>query len=346
MPARTTTNMKVFSLSGFIISLCLGIFFSPVTMANDADWGQVKRFNEQLEQAKNGKVSAMYEVGRLYERGRGTDKSLTTAANWYEKASNAGHHSAKARLGKMYLEGRGVKKNLAKASRLITSAARNNVSGAQYQLGLMYEIGIGRSQDVSKALYWYKKAAALGHYQAERKARQLKNANASPFIASPAPAVAKPQTKKTLTKAKAKPKSSNTIESIAKGSWQRRKKPSGYLPSSINNCNVTGGKTIKCVSSEQERSTGSEIITFSTESTITASAKNKFVVEYVNNVLEVEVLQAEDVSGVEDEEATAASKTSIHKGKQAKVHKLNCTLDNSKSITCIKGGIRTLKFTR
>jgi hypothetical protein len=329
------------NITGLFVILCLGFLVNPAAMANSADWGLVKRFEAQLEEAQQGKVSAMYEVGRLFERGRGTSKSLESAISWYKKASDGGHDSAKARLGKMYLEGRGVKKDLDKASELITEAANKDIPVAQYQLGVMYEIGIGRNEDNSKALYWYKKAAALGHYQAERKAKQLKNAGSSPFIASSAK---KP---KTSAKKPASKKSNESIlKSIAEGSWKRRKKAVGYLPSSINNCKVVIGK-IRCVSSDQERSTGSEIITYSTESSIEVTGKNKFHVKYINNVQEVEVLKTENISGVEDDEVveTTSTSTSIHKGKQEKVHELNCTLKNKKSITCTKGGYRTLKFT-
>lgn len=321
---------------------CALLLCSHVAVANNADWGLVKRFNEQLSQAEKGKVSAMYEVGHMYERGRGTTKSLTNAATWYQKASDAGHDSAKARLGKMYLEGRGVQKDIGKASQLISEAARNGIPAAQYQLGVIYEIGIGRDQDTNKALFWYKKAAELGHYQAERKVTRLKNETSPPYIANtsekPAVKTVKPASKPSTTTA-------NTISSIAQGSWQRGKKPAGYLPSSLTNCNTVNEKTIKCVSGEQERSTGSEIITYIAESTITVTGKNNFTVEYVNNVQDVEVLQAQDASGIEGEETVTTTKTRIATGKQDKVHKLKCELNNPKSITCTKGSIRTYKFT-
>lgn len=340
MYIQRTLHKSSYCLKAFLLCLCLGFSFNNSAFANSADWGLVNRFEGQLEQAQNGKVKAMYEVGRLFERGRGTNKSLSSAASWYEKASDAGHSSAKARLGKMYLEGRGVNKDMNKAYKLISAAANSDVPGAQYQLGLIYEIGIGRKENNSKALFWYKKAAGLGHYQAERKVGQLKNANSSPFIAGSG--------KKTASKAKSKQAAKNvkprlSLQSIAKGSWKRNKKPVGYLPSSINNCKIVNDK-IRCVSSEQERSTGSEIITFSTESSIIVTGKNKFNVKYINNVLEVEVLKTEDVSGVEDEEVTETASTSISKGKQEKIHKLKCTLNSKKAITCTKGGFRTLKF--
>lgn len=334
MRTQNATHYKPMNLVRLVIIICLSLFIYPTVFANDADWGLVKRFKAQLEKAESGNVKAMYEVGRLYERGRGTDKNLATAVSWYKKASDAGHDSAKARLGKMYLEGRGVKKDTVRASKLISTAAQNNVPGAQYQLGVMYEIGIGHDHDPEKALYWYKKAAALGHYQAERKAKQLKS------IPHSTAAVKKPKT----VKAKADP--GDTLFTISKGSWQRRKKPSGYLPSSINNCNVVDDATLKCISNEQERNTGSEVITYSTESSIKVSGKNKFVIEYTNNVLEVEVVKNEYISGVEDEEtSTSTVKTTISTGKQDTVHKLICTLKSKKSISCLKDGLRTLKFT-
>ena len=53
----------------------------------------------------------MYDVGKLYERGRGVIKNITTAADYFEKAASAGNASAQARLGVLYFEGRGVKQS-------------------------------------------------------------------------------------------------------------------------------------------------------------------------------------------------------------------------------------------
>lgn len=331
--------------------LLFSLLIANISWANSSDWGLVQRFQTQLEQAQSGKVKAMYEVGRMYERGRGTGKSFDAAASWYQKASDAGNDSAKARLGKMYIEGRGVTKDLNKAYQLLSEAARNNVSSAQYQLGIMYEIGIGISENNSKALYWYKKAAELGHYQAERKAKKLATVSSTPYIEAPASAPAKPKTKlqpKTVAqKPAAKAVPNNLIETIASGSWQRRDKPAGYLPSSINNCKKTNASTLICISAEQERNTGSELISFNTEATISSKGGKKFIIEYINNVLEVELVENENISGVEgDDEATsnATRKNAIHKGKQEKVHHLDCNLGNSKTITCIKNSTRTLEF--
>jgi len=355
MTAQTPHNRTPLSIAGFNLILLVSLLFTSTSWASSADWGLVQRFQTQLELAQNGNVKAMYEVGRIYERGRGTGKSFEEAAIWYQKAADSGSHTAKARLGKMYLEGRGVKKNINKAYKLLTDAAKNNVPSAQYQLAIMYEIGIGIGEDTSKALYWYKKAAKLGHYQAERKVKKLGRASSTPYIASPA--TPKPQAKSQTTAkkpapaskpaAKSEPASNNLIEAIAKGSWQRRKRPTGYLPSSTSNCKKVGTKTLVCISTEQERKTGSEIISFNTEATITSTGGKNFIIEYSNNVLEVELVQNDVPSGVEgDEEATSSTATqnSIQKGKQEKVHHLDCKLSNAKTISCLKDSTRTLEF--
>ena len=47
--------------------------------ANKDDWVLVDRFKRQLSSAKAGKLKAMYDVGKLYERGRGTNIDLKLA---------------------------------------------------------------------------------------------------------------------------------------------------------------------------------------------------------------------------------------------------------------------------
>lgn len=335
-------------IMGFSLLLLFLLLFTSTSWANRSDWGLVQRFQTQLEQAQSGKVKAMYEVGRMYERGRGTGKSFDEAASWYQKASDAGNDSAKARLGKMYIEGRGVTKDLKKAYQLLSEAARNNVSSAQYQLGIMYEIGIGIREDNNKALYWYKKAAELGHYQAERKAKKLASVPSTPYIEPPAQTKPKATIQRKTAAKKSPAVANNLIDSIASGSWKRRERPAGYLPSSISNCKKTDASTLICISAEQERNTGNEIISFNTEATISSKGGNKFVIDYINNVLEIELVENEVISGVEgDDEAasgTTTRKNAIQKGKQEKVHHLDCSLGNSKTISCIKNSTRTLEF--
>lgn len=313
----------------------MSVFFLLATVpltsfANTADWGLVQRFNKQNELALKGNIKAMYNVGKLYERGRGVDKSMTKAAEWFQKAADANHSAAQARLGIMYFEGRGVKKDHRKALKLLTDAANKDIASAQFQLGNMYELGSGVSKDLTKAISWYKKADKNGYYLAKLKAQNLQQL---------LDAVARKSNNKTYkpsTVVKTKPRSSSSsalLNTLRAGQWFKRKKPVGYLPSTISTCADQQRNSLQCISTSQERDTGSEIVIYNTESIITAKGKTNFEVVYSNNVLEVSTYASETGDGVTVE----AGKTRIKTGGKAKKRTLECKLINKSRVSCHKG---------
>lgn len=310
-----------FTLSFLLLFLAVSI---PVS-ANPDDWGMVQRFNKQLSLAKDGNVKAMYDVGKLYERGRGVVRDISKAAEFFQQSASAGNPSAQARLGILYFEGRGVKQNYKKALSLLNSAANKNIPSAQYQLANMYELGTGVKQNLSKAIFWYKKADKYGYYLAKAKVTRLQK------IVSTGGSIKRKTTSQAVTKAKKV--SSPLIQSILSGKWLKRKIAVGYLPSTIANCAKDSYNSMHCISTSQERSTGSEIITFNTESVVTAKNKSKFTVVYSNNVLDVALLSVEDGDG----EAVEQAPSRIKKGKQGKKRTLNCSLKGKKTVTCTKG---------
>lgn len=296
----------------------------PVS-ANPGDWGMVQRFNKQNKLATEGNVKAMYDVGKLYERGRGVNKDMAKAAEWFQKAADGGNASAQARLGILYFEGRGVKQNYNSALKLLNSAAKANVPSAQYQLANMYELGTGVKQNLKKSIFWYQKADKYGYYLAKAKVTRLQK------LLKSGGTINRKATPQAVANAKKAP--SPLIQKIINGRWNKRNKAVGYLPSSIANCSKDSYNTMRCISTSQERSTGSEIITYNTESVITTKGKNKFDVSYSNNVLEVALLTVEDGDGETIEQAPSRIKT----GKQGKKRKLKCSLKNNKTIACSKG---------
>ena len=308
----------------FLLALSMSL---PIS-ANQDDWVLVDRFNKQLANAKSGKVKSMYEVGRLYERGRGTDMNLAEATKWYQKAASAGQHTAQARLGIMYFEGRGVKQNYNKALKLLNTAARNKVPSAQFQLANMYELGTGVPQDLKKAIYWYGQSDKYGYYLAKSKIIRLKNLPSS----KPGP-IKRPVTKQTKAKVRSASPSA-LLSTITAGQWFKRKKAVGYLPSNIANCVNGTANTLRCISTSQERSTGTELINYYTESRITLKSRKSFDIEYSNNVLSVASLSVEDGDG----ELIEKSASRIKKGQQGKKRKLFCKVKDKKIITCSKGG--------
>jgi TPR repeat protein len=76
--------------------------------------------------AAKGHASAQYNIGFLYEEGRGVPLDPVAAAKWYRKAAERGH------------------------------------GAAQRSLGLKYELGLGVPQDNVLAHMWYNLAAAGG----------------------------------------------------------------------------------------------------------------------------------------------------------------------------------------
>ena len=306
------------SLFSILTILFVTLTLSVPATANIGDWGMVQHFNKQKEMAEGGKVQAMYDVGKLYERGRGVNKNRIKAAEWFQKAALAGHASAQARLGILYFEGRGVNQDYKKALKLLNAAAKQKVPSAYYQLANMHELGTGVKQDLYKSIAWYKKAKQSGYYLAEDKIKRLQKRLHTGAV----------NNKSTQSIKSALP----LIQTLLKGRWLKSKVAVGYLPSIITRCSKKSNSAIRCISTSQERSTGTEIITYNTESIVTATSTKSFNIMYSNKVLEVSPLASVDGDG----QTIKKSSSRIKIGKQGKKRKLTCKLKNNKTLTCSK----------
>lgn len=314
------------SFINVILTLCLLLTYTTTINANQADWGMVDRFNKLMVLAKQGNINAMYEVGKRYERGRGVDKNYTEAANWYQKAASAGQTAAQGRLGILYFEGRGVSQNYKVALDLLSSAAKDNIPSAQFQLANMYELGAGVAENLELAISWYKKAFANGYYLAQAKVDTLSKRVNSASTQQQTPA-AQAQTQARL-------RNSPLVESITSARWFHTKEPVPYLPSNISNCVHATHNIVNCISTPQERSTGKELVTYNTESTIEIVNSTTFNISYANNVLDVTLLSVEDGNG----EVVTPVTSRIQKGKRGKNKELSCKLKNKNLIMCDKDG--------
>ena len=320
-------NFTYHRLIKHIIIFTLLLSFNLPSLANQGDYVQLERFNKYLESANKGKASAMHELAKLYERGRGTNVNLLSAAKWYQKAANAGNTSAMSRLGIMYFEGRGVKQNYKKSLRLLNAAVKDNIPGAQHQLARMYELGTGVPQNLKKSIHWYTQAEKNGYYLAQGKIARLKK-----LLRSGTSTTAKISSSKTrYVNTQARP--TVLMKSIANGHWFKRKKAIGYLPSNIANCVNDAFNSLHCISNTQERSTGSEIITYNTESNVKLKNNKSFEIFYANNVLNITPLAVKD----EDGNLIEQTPSRIKKGRQGKKHKLTCKVKSSNTVSCSKG---------
>ena len=129
------------------------------------DIDQAKKWYEKS--AKGGNEKAMYNLALLYHSQDGKKPhAIEMAKYWYEKAVEAGVVEANNNLATLYLEGKGVPQDNKKALELLQKASKANDPQAQYNLGLLYGWGKDIQQDKLKAYENLTKAINAGVSQA------------------------------------------------------------------------------------------------------------------------------------------------------------------------------------
>jgi TPR repeat protein len=117
--------------------------------------------------AKQGLASAQFNLGVRYDNGQGVLQNYKTAVKWYTLAAKQGHASAQYNVGVMYDQGLGVLKDYKTAVKWYNLAAKQGDISAQYNLGGMYDNGRGVLQNKKTAMEWYTLAAKQGHASAQ-----------------------------------------------------------------------------------------------------------------------------------------------------------------------------------
>ena len=114
-------------------------------------------------------ADVQFNLGKMYDYGRGVLLDGAAAVKWYRKAADHGNANALFELGTMYENGAGVAKDNAEAEKWyrmaingLRVAAEKGDSEAQWNLGTMYENGAGVAKDYVAAVKWYRKAAEQG----------------------------------------------------------------------------------------------------------------------------------------------------------------------------------------
>jgi TPR repeat protein len=139
--------------------LCATLLFTGVAVAGNDIW--VSLFRETLQQARQGDSEAQYNVGAMYQNGRGVEADRERALEWYHKAAEQGNSRAMARLGLM-------ESNRDSFHSELEQAKLGNTE-SQYNVGNMYARGNGTNIDLRQAVGWYEKAAGQGHIKAAYK---------------------------------------------------------------------------------------------------------------------------------------------------------------------------------
>jgi len=107
-----------------------------------------------LEKAVDGAAESQFQLGQVYEYGRGVRRNDSAARCWYEMASAQQHSTAQYRLAVMLDNGWGVVEDKKKAFRNYNSAAHHGHVLAQHDLAMMYFYGSGTARNLVQAYRW------------------------------------------------------------------------------------------------------------------------------------------------------------------------------------------------
>ncbi len=108
-----------------------------------------------IRAAGQGDVEAHYELGYMYDNGKGVAQDYEIAAEWYTLAAEKGHINAQHYLGWLFVEGNGVAQDYKAVLKWWTRAVELGDTRIAYLLGCMYKIGEGVPQNNVTALMWF-----------------------------------------------------------------------------------------------------------------------------------------------------------------------------------------------
>ena len=311
-----------------VLSLTMPLAFA----AGDYVWEA--KFAKELPKAEQGNVKSQYAIGEMYEKGKGTEPDSQNAFKWYVKAAGKGNKKAAYKVGLFYYKGNAVSKDYKKSRTWFIKSADKHYARAEFYLGEIYEKGRGVSRNYTTALKWYKRALAGGYGTAEAGIKRVASAQSSRSKKISSIRKSTRNAPPSITGSSAE----QTIKTLLKGGWKKRKRPVEYLPSSVNNCKRTG-ENLECNSDLLKRNIGMADISYTTKAIIFSfKSDGRFKVSYRNNVKSIKV--------TDEEFAESGGTVPVKLGWQDAEHKLKCQLESSKKITCTKNKTRKITLTR
>jgi localization factor PodJL len=120
--------------------------------------------------ASSGFALSQFRLGTLYERGAGVDKDIARAKVWYGRAAEQGNVKAMHNLAVLIVGQGGATPDYATAVKWFTEAAAHGLPDSQYNLAMLYQSGLGVPKDAKEAYKWLALAARSG--DAESKSRR------------------------------------------------------------------------------------------------------------------------------------------------------------------------------
>ena len=135
----------------------IGLGYMSLSTADKTRFNPENAFAMFTEAAAKGDPEAMFELGKLYEKGIGTGQDVKKALALYEKAADLGFGDAINDLGFLYYQGAsGLKADKRKAVELFLKAADLRHPQAMYNVAALIDDGLveGKtSEDAGRYLY-------------------------------------------------------------------------------------------------------------------------------------------------------------------------------------------------
>lgn len=293
-------------------------------------------FGKTLIEAEAGDRTSMYELGRMYELGVGTERNQQEAISWYEQAAAKGNGRAAFKLGKTYYEGKHVPKDFAKAHKWFLKAVDNGNAEARTYLATMYREGQGVAQDLVQAEKWSRPPGK------PRAAEPQEAADTAEPVVTEEKKVARVE-KKELAKVQEKPR--KPAEIISEARWEKNDKPALYLPSEAAHCHQEKNDIV-CISDELHGRQLNLSYTYRVISRLSRfDPKGKFELSYEFQLGGVVEDQLGGYDTGDEEETMKATAGSILEDLQKKESSLSCSLVKKNKLVCKNPRGQPLEFT-
>ena len=156
------TFLSLFSLYVFSQS---DDYHVGLDFANKGDYKKALFYYSRA--AENGNDKAQYELGLMYQIGKGVKRDTPEAIKWWKESANQGNVYAQFSLALMYDDGDGVNEDNNEAIKWYLKAADQGYDGAQLNLGVLYADGDGIPQNYNEAFKWFTKASEQGNASAQ-----------------------------------------------------------------------------------------------------------------------------------------------------------------------------------
>ncbi len=88
--------------------------------------------------AEAGDARAQFNLGVMFDQGRGVARDRESAIRWWRKASEQGMTRAMHNLANIYIAGDGAAQDYEEALKWLRLAAEMGLAGSLYTLGMMY----------------------------------------------------------------------------------------------------------------------------------------------------------------------------------------------------------------